>query len=282
MVAAGIASAPRPSPSSEPAGAPDDPTVTGGHPATEVTPPHDPMHALLQALLQRVAPKPKAPPVATDTPPGAPAAPDGFSDAPPLERLPCFEVTAQAQDPTRRAAQARDPLEAMDKAAFHLCRLEADPTRAEDVTRSLEALVGAAQQRVARTYTLGGIPGWQTYAAYYDEILRALHTAKRFTQTSAARTLDADTLLDADREGRILFWLGDRPDVEAMLDGKVGRPADVSTDSVTKDAAMGGPARVLAPDHGQPLRITPLFAGAAPEDGPFADPEFESVAGASE
>jgi len=201
-----------------------------------------------------------------------PVAIDDTDDAaaPPADPLaafqPCQEVDRQRSEPTRRQALADDPCDAMDKCAYYLTRLEVNPQLAEDCTRSIEALPGHADVRVQDTFARQGIAGWQTYAHLYDECLRYLARCRGTAAAAIRAGVDPDAVLDVDREGRILFWLGDRPDVDVFADAATtgGPPAVMGEAAPGANGAVAVPAGFEWDAPEASVRIHPLHA-APPE-----------------
>ena len=134
-------------------------------------------------------------------------------------------------------------------AAYWIRHLVSSPLRAEEWVRSVECVPGSAGERYQRAL-LSGIPDLQRYAGYFDEIQRDLKRAQQIAVTMQAETPEhADKLLDADHMGRVLFQIGDRPEIDALTD--LPEPS--------------GEVVTLGPDHieGPPGSAAP--AVAAPE-----------------
>lgn len=168
---------------------------------------------------------------------------------------PCMEVDRQARERGRREALAADPLNALEVAAYYTCYLRTQPAKAEEWVRCIEAIPGSAPDRLAQAFAQGGIPGWQTYAERVDEVRRDVEVAKAVTAKLRMEQPDlAGDWLDADREGRIWFWLGDRPDVEALAP----TPTVAPSSEVPVNGDPRGFMRQIQPDTGTPLRIHPL------------------------
>lgn len=137
--------------------------------------------------------------------------------------LPCLEIDYQRREQRRRRVLRADPVQAMTVASYWLAHLAEQPLRAEEWTRCVECVPGTASSRFNAAMNLG-LSELRAYATYYDECLRALQggkdkaaqMAKHAESIGPDEAIDPNDLLDADRIGRILFWLGDRPDVEAL------------------------------------------------------------------
>lgn len=247
--------------------------------------PHDPMRALLQAIVTRFA---KAPmeasptggldPVADamiradieDAPAAAPIEPA----AAPLVVQPCQELDRQARERGRREALAADALNALDVAAYYSKYLRTQPARAEEWVRCFEAIPGSAPLRLQQAFAQGGIPAWQTYAALWDEIRYDLEEAKRVTAALQAQHPDQPgDWLDADREGRVWFWLGDRPEVEPPTADQAAAMAKfaAAVDTMPADGDPRGDRREVRPDADAPLRIHTMPRD--PETGRWESPD---------
>lgn len=191
---------------------------------------------------------------------------------PPVPLQECPELDRQRKEQRRRQAFIDDPVSAMSAAAYWLLHLQEQPSRAEDWARCIEALPGSPQERIAAVINMG-ISNVQLYATYYDECISALKQGieraakmRDFVdrQDDKSEMIDTTQLLDIDQQGRILFWLGDRPDVEAIT-GVAAPTGDVQT------AAPAGEAPLLtleeleamqpSPDGG--LSITPMVTPEA-------------------
>lgn len=155
--------------------------------------------------------------------------------------LPCPEVDRQNKEARRRGKLRSDPVQSLSVASYWLAHLAEQPWRAEEWTRCIEALPGSAGARFNRAMDLG-MSELQLYATYFDECIAALQAGKDKAQQMRdniekigedART--PDDLLDIDRVGRILFWLGDRPDVEALTSAPepTGDVRDLGPDHIT-------------------------------------------------
>lgn len=188
-----------------------------------------------------------------DAPLGAPPAPPDDSVVPKAENgiplLPCPELDRQHKERRRRAKFRQDPVQALSAASYWLAHLSEQPLRAEEWTRCVECLPGTASERFNNALRLG-MSELQLYATYYDECMAALQAGKDKAEQMARfasdignsvndprEAIDTTDLLDADRIGRVLFWLGDRPDVEALTDAP---PA-------TADVRLMGPDHIDGP-----------------------------------
>jgi len=196
-------------------------------------------------------------------PPGAPPDDRVISGAEfdlPLQE--CPELDRQRKERRRRAKFRQDPVQALSAASYWLAHLVEQPLRAEELTRCVECLPGSASERFNRALQLG-MSELQLYATYYDECLTALQRGKDKAEQLARYVDDADAgeaintldLLDADRIGRVLFWLGDRPDVDALTD------APPATADVRYFRHMG-------PDHIEGPRGTVQTSAAAGKELP--------------
>jgi hypothetical protein len=126
----------------------------------------------------------------------------------------CPEMNRQLNEPARRKSFASEPANAMSAAAYYIQHCVTAPLRCEDWVRSVECLPGTPDERLALVER-AGIPDLQAYAAYYDEAYTRLQEARVLAAELSAAGKEGD-LCDADRVGRLLFWLGDRPDVNAL------------------------------------------------------------------
>ena len=161
--------------------------------------------------------------------------------------LPCLEIDYQNREKRRRRMLRADPVQAMTVAAYWLLHLDEQPVRAEEWTRCVECVPGSASDRLGRAIQLS-LSELQLYAARYDECVAALQAGKDRAEHMSGfgiQTFDRGDLLDADRAGRILFWLGDRPDVEALTDAP---PA-------TSDVTDMGPDHIDGP-RGSALEVS--------------------------
>ncbi len=154
--------------------------------------------------------------------------------------LECPELHRQRNEARRRKKLRDDPVQALSVVSYWLLHLTEQPLRAEEWTRCVECVPGTASGRFNRALNLG-MSELQLYAAYYDECMKALQVgkdkaeqmARHAASIGADEAIDATQLLDADRIGRILFQLGDRPAVEAL----------------TEVPPPSGDVRQLGPDH---------------------------------
>lgn len=145
------------------------------------------------------------PPVAPDTVPANGEVVAGVT----LEA--CAELDRQRREKGRRQTLAGDPVVAMQVADYYVLNLASHPLSAEDWTRSIEAIPGLADARVDRARR-AGLPELTSYATSWDDIEMGLQKAEAIAETLRNDpAYDATDLLDADRAGRIRFWLGGRP-----------------------------------------------------------------------
>jgi hypothetical protein len=138
---------------------------------------------------------------------------------------PCPELERQHREVGRREKLRENPVNALSVVSYWLGQLMEQPSRAEDWTRCVECVPGSASARFVAVVE-AGTSEMQLYATYFDECVGMLKNAqakadkmREFIGTiDGDEAIDPGDLLDADRVGRILFWLGDRPDIEALTD----------------------------------------------------------------
>jgi len=167
----------------------------------------------------------------------------------------CAELSRQHREADRRTALTNDAVNAMSAGAYYIRHCVSAPLRCEDWVRSVECIPGAAQDRIAGAMR-SGEPDLQAYATYYREAQSDLAEAVKLAQKLQSDPAVDGELLDADRIGRLLFWLGDAPDVNA-LSVPTTEPAQAGVLIDLADANLLAVPSLLGPITGTPESLHP-------------------------